>query len=127
MDKPIKEFSTAETFARLGLKPFLQFGKSGGGKTSIEVDLFLQCVDQQFSDVFYITGSYKMKDNEYLRNHILKTQVVQPKNETELITFLYEVTQDLINERPFDSAKLAEVAEDLLTSMQRGDIQIFKQ
>lgn len=56
----IKEFSSSEIFTKPNISPFLMIANSTGGKTTIGIDIFKQCLeDGKFNHFNYITSTYK--------------------------------------------------------------------
>ena len=77
----ITEFFTDEIFTKPNVAPFVMIASTNGGKTMIGIDIFHECLKAGYNQMNFITSSMNSKNNDVLRNNVLKYCVVEERGD----------------------------------------------
>lgn len=77
----VTEFFTDEIFTKPNVAPFVMIASTNGGKTMIGIDIFHECLKAGYNQLNFITSSMNSKNNDVLRNNVLKYCVVEERAE----------------------------------------------
>lgn len=86
----VKQFYTAEVFARSDQKPYVMLTESNGGKTIVGVDIFMACLEAAYNQFNFVTSTYNSSGNVYMQSQILESCVVKDNFIQQIINIIEE-------------------------------------
>lgn len=118
------EFFTDEIFTKPNVAPFVMIASTNGGKTMIGIDIFHECLKAGYNQMNFITSSMNSKNNDVLRNNILKYCVVEDR--ADICRALNEIHAEQNSITIIQDEDVIAKGEKMMTATERDQVKILK-
>lgn len=97
---------------------------TNGGKTMIGIDIFHECLKAGYNQMNFITSSMNSKNNDVLRNNVLKYCVVEERG--DICRALNEMHIELSNNKTIQDEDVIAKGEKMMSANEKEQLKILR-